>query len=486
MGSSEGMGLQHAEMLDRFYERDAASNGLFVVGVLTTGIYCLPACTARKPKPENVRFFDDREAALAAGLRACKRCRPDDFYASFDPDRDALEGLMARVRTRPGEFASVGDMARAAGVGATKLNSLARRYYHATPANLLAEARVGQAARALLGGERRVLDIALDAGFESSSSFHDNFSRRFGLSPGAYRKLRDTSEFTIKLPSSYRCDELLAVSARSGPGGAELVRGNTVAKGVVLAGRAVCLELRIGAKNVRCRVTAKRKVGARVMAEAHRAALRMLGLSLDPEPFERSLRRIAGGRRLLGARSGLRIPLTYDVFEGLVWVIVGQQVNLTFAGACRDVLVELCGTRLSPELRTHPTPEQVAQLDPSALTTRKFSGRKAEYVIDTARAIASGDLDLEGMRTETVPLIEERLGAVRGLGPWSVNYLLMRSYGFADCVPVGDAGLVHSLATFFGLNARPDPRETVVLMERFAPYRSLATYHFWRRLGESE
>ena len=56
--------------------RDRAADGLFWCGVVTTGIYCRPHCAGR-PKRQNVRFFDSREAARAAGLRACKRCHPD-------------------------------------------------------------------------------------------------------------------------------------------------------------------------------------------------------------------------------------------------------------------------------------------------------------------------------------------------------------------------------------------------------------------------
>jgi 3-methyladenine DNA glycosylase/8-oxoguanine DNA glycosylase len=75
---------------------------------------------------------------------------------------------------------------------------------------------------------------------------------------------------------------------------------------------------------------------------------------------------------------------------------------------------------------------------------------------------------------------------VRGLGPWSVAYLLMRGYGFADCVPVGDAGLSAALQRFFALDHRPGAGETRTLMEPFAPFRSLATYHLWTSLGDPQ
>src|SRR5438128_1735178 len=65
-----------AEMQRAYLNGDATYNGLFFLGVRTTGIFCRPTCPARKPLPKNVEFFPDARAALVAGFRPCKRCRP--------------------------------------------------------------------------------------------------------------------------------------------------------------------------------------------------------------------------------------------------------------------------------------------------------------------------------------------------------------------------------------------------------------------------
>ena len=72
---------------------------------------------------------------------------------------------------------------------------------------------------------------------------------------------------------------------------------------------------------------------------------------------------------------------------------------------------------------------------------------------------------------------------MRGLGPWSVNYLMMRALGLADCVPIGDAALTRNLKRFYDLEKRPGAEDTRSLMEPFAPHRSLATFHFWALQG---
>ena len=70
--------------------------------------------------------------------------------------------------------------------------------------------------------------------------------------------------------------------------------------------------------------------------------------------------------------------------------------------------------------------------------------------------------------------------AIRGLGPWSVNYLMMRALGFADCVPLGDTGVTSGLLDLLKLDERPDIDATRRLMSVFSPYRSLATAHLWQ------
>ena len=85
---------------DRAEARKGKFNGKFIIGVMTTGIYCLPSCAARPPKPQNVRLFTTEAEAKAAGLRACKRCRPDLYYKGEDENVALFEGLTARISAK--------------------------------------------------------------------------------------------------------------------------------------------------------------------------------------------------------------------------------------------------------------------------------------------------------------------------------------------------------------------------------------------------
>ncbi|HEX2204562.1 MAG TPA: Ada metal-binding domain-containing protein [Longimicrobium sp.] len=471
--------------LERFYARDRASDGRFVTGVLTTGIYCLPSCSARKPRPENVRFFDTVDEARSAGLRPCKRCRPDDFYQAYDPDLHLARALAAQVRRDPAALADAAAMVAASGVGATKLTELFRRHFHLTPAAFLARERVA-AARRLLAGGAAPTDVAFSAGYESLSAFHDNFRRHTGMTPGDYRRLGASPELAVALPADYRAEHTLRHVGRDAESPCERVRGNELVKAVRLGGAPARLRVRLDPGVASCRVESPSPVSAEGMRAAHALVLRILGLQTDSVGFERHVARRPELARLADGRSGLRIPQTADAFEGLVWVIVGQQVNLPFAYALRRTVIELAGEDAGEGFVAHPTPEAVAALDYDDLTSRRFSRRKAEYLVDSARQAAVGGLPLESFPDAPASEVEKRMLAVRGLGPWSVNYFLMRACGFADCVPVGDTGLTAALQRFYALDHRPGAEETKARMEPFAPFRSLATFHLWTSLGDPQ
>jgi AraC family transcriptional regulator of adaptative response / DNA-3-methyladenine glycosylase II len=167
---------------------DASWNGRFFLGVLTTKIYCLPSCHARKPFRRNVRFFPDIEAARAFGLRACKKCHPDDFAAGIDPLLEQIDALVAEVRETPSAFLDVDALVRRSGYGATRLYQLVSQRLNLTPAEFLAETRVEAAKRLLAGTDLPVAEVAFQAGYASLTAFHQNFKRLTGQTPAVYRR----------------------------------------------------------------------------------------------------------------------------------------------------------------------------------------------------------------------------------------------------------------------------------------------------------
>ena len=462
---------------DRAEARKGKFNGKFIIGVMTTGIYCLPSCAARPPKPQNVRLFTTEAEAKAAGLRACKRCRPDLYYKGEDENVALFEGLAARVAGKPEEFADASALAKTAGVSLTKLGDLYRDHAHLAPVAWLRRMRVKRAAQELLTGRDKVAEIGFGAGFESESVFHRQFLNQMRMTPGAYRALDGAEVFMLQMPAGYRAKEILAYHARDPLSVSEKSDGNRIWKALHTVDGAAVIEISIEPGQAWVKVHASRKLGRDAMAALHAAALKVLALTNDVTQFE------ARHAVFVQNRRGLRMPLLPTGFDALCWGIIGQQINVKFASALRREIVELAGEKIG-DMRAHPTPGRVADIDIATLAARRYSRSKAQYLIDAAAAVAEGKLDVENLGEGSAIAAEKALIAQRGIGTWTARYVLMRG-GFADAAPVGDSALATALQRLHRLPQRPDADETARLMSAFAPHRSVATMHLWTYLKEA-
>ncbi len=165
-------------MYDALVKRDASFDGLFVVGVKTTGIFCRPSCPAKKPHERNVEFFPTVRDAMYAGYRACKRCRPLDAAGAAP---DWATRLMERVEAKPDNRLADADLRDMEIDPAT-----ARRFFQSqfgmTFQGFQRAHRLGRALALIRAGESATA-AALNTGFESSSGFRDAFTRLFGCPP---------------------------------------------------------------------------------------------------------------------------------------------------------------------------------------------------------------------------------------------------------------------------------------------------------------
>ncbi|ALH81944.1 bifunctional DNA-binding transcriptional regulator/O6-methylguanine-DNA methyltransferase Ada [Sphingopyxis macrogoltabida] len=165
---------------DAVLRRDRALDGRFVTGVLTTGIYCRPSCAARHPKRENVRFFEDGAAARETGLRACKRCLPDEVAR----DEGAVLAAIAAIKESE-EPLALGDLADRAGYSPTHFQRVFTRHTGLSPAAYARALREERARQALSEGGR-VTDAIYDAGFSGPSRFYENMEGRMGMTASAW------------------------------------------------------------------------------------------------------------------------------------------------------------------------------------------------------------------------------------------------------------------------------------------------------------
>jgi DNA-3-methyladenine glycosylase II len=290
-------------------------------------------------------------------------------------------------------------------------------------------------------------------------------------------------KLVIHLPAGYRSEDVLAFHSRDAEGVAEQVAPGRIRKGVLLDGVPVLLDVTIGADSAQCLVDADGDAASDALpAMAHEALLNILGLRIDPAPFMQAAREDPLLGPVVQRMPGLRIVQSASVFEALTWAIIGQQINLPFAIALRRTFIQLAGRRHSSGLWCYPEAADAARLDVEALTTRKFSRAKAETLLRVATLVDSGELLLA--RDDDPAQAARVLLEVKGIGPWTVNYALLRGYGYADCSLHGDVAIRSAFQRLLGEEAKPDMARTESLLARYQPHRTMAAAYLWASLNQ--
>jgi len=175
--------------------KDDNFEGIFVVGVKTTGVFCRPTCTARKPKRENVEFFGSAHDALLHGYRPCKVCAPMEHKGSAP---DWLKPLLAEITADPLIRFKDSDLRRR-GLDPSRVRYWFKRHHQMTFQAYLRALRIGQAFGRIRHGEK-VTGTAFESGYESLSGFADQFKKTTGFAPSKSREGRLIATTRILTP----------------------------------------------------------------------------------------------------------------------------------------------------------------------------------------------------------------------------------------------------------------------------------------------
>ncbi len=285
----------------------------------------------------------------------------------------------------------------------------------------------------------------------------------------------------ISLPRDYRISDVVAFHGRDKEGVAELVEPARVRKGVLIEGTPVLLDVRFDAGGAECTIDPDGVLTASAQQLVDDALLNILGLRIDPQPFVDAARSDPLLGPLVKREPGLRIVQSATIFEALTWAIIGQQINLTFAIALRRTFIVQAGRPHSSGLWCYPEAADVAALAAEQLTTRKFSRAKADTLLRLAQLVAGGELLLA--RDGDLGAACASLLAVKGIGPWTVNYALLRGYGYADCSLHGDVAIRTALQRLLGEDVKPGMARTEALLAQYAPHRTMAAAYLWSSLA---
>lgn len=208
-------------------------------------------------------------------------------------------------------------------------------------------------------------------------------------------------------------------------------------------------------------------------------------LETDITPFYKLARKDDLLGTLVKRHYGYRIIGQPDLFESLVWAVLGQQINLQFAYTLKQRFVENFGERVSwgnQDYFLFPTPLRVVSLRDDDLLPLQFSRQKSKYAVNIAEAFATGSISKE--RLKGIPLQEAKgiLMSVKGVGNWTANYALMKTFRYPDAFPLEDAGLHNAIKNLKGMKKKPSLNQVKSIFKRYKGWEAYATLYLWKSL----
>ncbi len=457
---------------------DNRFDGVFFVGVSTTGIYCRPICTAKTPRSENCAFFTSSAAAERAGFRPCLRCRPE--LAPGNSILDSSNRLAAEASRRIEDGAlnelSVAQLASEFGVSDRHLRRVLLAEFGVTPVELAQTQRLLFAKRLLTDTKLSISEIAFSSGFSSLRRFNSLFLERYRLSPSSLRK----SNFRTLEPDKLICDlayrpplnwaAMLSFLDSRSTCGIEAVVGNryfrTVSAGEINGWIAV--EHKQDKTSLRVEVSASL---ASQLRKVLTGVKYMFDLSAHPIEIEKHLGEITA------LHSGMRVPGAFNGFELAVRAILGQQVSVraatTFAGRFAKTFGSSIETPFPELTHVYPKADIIAETDIENIISLGIIRSRANSILALAREIAVGSIILQpGIHDEA---LFSRLKKLPGIGEWTAQYIAMRALSWPDAFPHTDLGIYKAL----GENR---PKEVLKLAECWRPWRAYAAMHLWKSL----
>ncbi len=447
--------------------RDARFDGEFFIGVKTTGIYCRPICPARPPAEKNVRYFRSAAQAGQAGFRPCLRCRPESAPGSpaWNGTSTTVQRALRLIDQGALNHGTIGDLAARLGIGERYLRKLFERELGVSPKALALNQRLLFAKKLLAETRMPVTEVAFAAGFGSVRRLNSAVQERLRLSPTALRRAgaEATAGAQTRLQLHYRppydWEGVMNFFGRHAIDGIEEVTGTHYRRTI---GSGTCIEVRRAPKKHALQLTVQLPDQRQLMPVVA-AVRRMFDLDANPVAIAEALGQDRQLATLLERFPGIRSPGHWSLYESAVRGIVGQQVSIQAARSVLARLAQAAGDRES----TTTFPQAAAVL---GLADGHFPmpGRRRDSLRGLCRLFAA---------TEHEPDIDA-IGALPGVGPWTVGMVAMRGLGKPDMFPLKDLGLERAWENLPG-RTRPLGDE----IENWRPWRSYAANLLWRSPG---
>ena len=451
---------------------DSRFDGKFFVGVRSTGIYCRPVCRVRMPKEGNCTFFLSAAEAEAAGYRPCLKCRPELAPGSslLESSSDLAGSAAREIEVTCGNDESLSELAARLGCTDRHLRRVFEAEFHVSPLQYRQTCRLLLAKKLLTDTKLSVLDVAMASGFGSLRRFNTVFEREYKLTPSALRKQYagqeksgDSFPVEVGFRPPYRWQEMLHfLSARAIPG-VELVRGDAYYRTVRIKEHAGWIKVEMRAARNTLAVTVSASL-LRVLPQVLAKVRRLFDTDSDPQTIYESLSCMKQIYETLPI-CGLRVPGCFDALETSVRAVLGQQITVKAATTLAGRIAQTMGTALETGV------EGLTCIFPTAETVLT-SGMETLGELGVIRARGEAILELAAMFQQNDPITRERLLAIKGIGPWTADYISLRVLGDPDAF----------LPTDYGVKSALTPRtqkEMTALAEAWRPWRSYAVMNLW-------
>ena len=477
-----------------FMAKDARFDGRFFVGISSTGIYCRPVCRAKQPRAENCTFFSSAAEAEKAGYRPCLLCRPElaPGAAIVDASKMLAQKASRLFEEECGNGLGLEDYANILGCSDRHLRRVFENEYHVTPVQYLQTCRLLLAKNLLTDTDISVMDVAMAAGFGSLRRLNDLFKKQYKLSPTALRKHTAEGKLhpgDISVALGYRppylWDKMLKFLEERSIYGVEAVKGNQYMRTVQFHNKSgemfrgwirVCNQ---SEKNV-LKVTVSESL-IPVLSQVLARVKRLFDLYCDPDIIYETLQVMNQLRPDLCVK-GTRVPGGFDSFEVAVRAILGQQIHVKAASTLARRIAQTYGrpmdTGIEGLTHTFPTVEDILSMNDQIIElfgSLGVTSVRSGIIRELADAMANGKIKLD-MCSDP----EEEMGklmAIKGVGKWTSQYIVMRAMGWTDAFLETDAGVKRVLQPY-------KSGETLKIAEAWKPWRSYATVNIWNTLQE--
>jgi len=295
-----------------------------------------------------------------------------------------------------------------------------------------------------------------------------------------------SNDLFIPMPSLFSFDECIWFLNRNYDDCLHRVSDGCIVKTVAPGGELMLVRLTQEGAKIRAEILhGKNNASQKKLLEAY--IRQWFDMSQDLAPFYALLKKDKTLAYMVKEFNGLRLVAIADLFEALCWSIIGQQINLTFAYKLKRRLVEAYGQHVEFEGERHyafPSCEVLAEAQIDHLRSMQFSHRKAEYVIGVAKAFAAGEMSIDLLRS--LPDMESRqkaLTAMKGIGIWTANYVLMKTLKDGNSIPYGDVGLLNALSKHGIISERSDTEKIDAFFKKYKGWESYVVFYLWRSLA---